>query len=129
MPSGELQRLAERGLLKPEPRSRGEIEGLLRSGAARLADAQTTALSDDGRFDLAYNAAHALALAALRLKGFRAEKRSMVFQALPHTLGLSAAHTRLLSKCHDLRNRTEYEGIDELDAALLAGLVETAKVL
>ena len=39
-------------------------------------------------FDLAYNAAHALCLAALRWHGWRSTNRFIVFQLLPHTLGL-----------------------------------------
>ncbi len=70
MPSTELERLADRGHLKREPPARAEVEGLIRSGAARLGDARKADLSADGRFDLAYGAAHALALAALRLKGY-----------------------------------------------------------
>jgi hypothetical protein len=31
---------------------------------------------------------------------------------------------RLLAKCHDQRNRTEYEGVNEVDEALLKGLIE-----
>lgn len=47
-------------------------------------------LAIESRFDLAYNAAHALALAALRARGYRSDNRYVVFQALPHTLGLPA---------------------------------------
>jgi hypothetical protein len=42
----------------------------------------------ESRFDLAYGAAHALCLAALRHHGYRASKRYIVFQILPDTLGL-----------------------------------------
>jgi hypothetical protein len=38
--------------------------GLVRSGLTRLADARNAAISTEGRFDVAYNAAHALSLAA-----------------------------------------------------------------
>ncbi len=126
MPSPELERLADLHHLKREPPAREEMEGLIRSGATRLADAQKEGISPEGRFDLAYNAAHALALAALRSKGYRAEKRYFVFQVLPHTLATPAATWRLLAKCHDLRNRTEYEGWGEVDQALLTGLIQAA---
>lgn len=76
------------GSLKPEPPDAAEIAGLLRTGRARLADAGNAALALESRFDLAYNAAHALSLAALRAKGYRAANRYIVFQVLPHTLGL-----------------------------------------
>jgi hypothetical protein len=52
--------------LKAEPPDAKEFAGLLRSGAARLRDARMSGLAVESRFDLAYNAAHALCLAALR---------------------------------------------------------------
>jgi hypothetical protein len=129
MPSPELERLADAGHLKREPPSGTEFEGLLRSGAARLADAQKQELSAESRFDLAYNAAHALALAALRWHGYRAPNRYLVFQVLPHTLGTAAATWRVLAKCHQQRNQSEYEGFDAVDDALLTGLLAAARVL
>ncbi len=47
--------------LKAEPPDAKEFAGLKRSGHARLQDALNTSLSLEGRFDLAYNAAHAWA--------------------------------------------------------------------
>ncbi len=73
--------------LTREPPDRKEFEGLLRSGRARLRDASVPGISSEGRFDLSYNAAHALCLAALRAHGYRASNRYIVFQVLPHTLG------------------------------------------
>lgn len=46
--------------LKAEPPDARELAGLRRSGLARLEDAANAGLSLEGRFDLAYNAAHAL---------------------------------------------------------------------
>jgi len=66
MTSPELENLVAIGTLKREPCSPPEFEGLVRSGEARLLDAANPALAIESRFDLAYNAAHALALAALR---------------------------------------------------------------
>jgi hypothetical protein len=127
--SAELERLADLGYLKREPPARNELEGLIRSGATRLADAQNEGVSPDGRFDLAYNSAHAFALAALRSKGYRTEKRYLVFQVLPHTLGTPASTWRLLAKCHEVRNKTEYEGWTDVDLALLKGLLDAARQL
>lgn len=56
--------------LKAEFPDAAEFEGLKRSGHARLKDALNTSNSLEGRFDLAYNAAHALCLAALRSHGY-----------------------------------------------------------
>lgn len=74
--------------LRAEPSDTKEFEGLKRSGHARLQDALNTSLSVESRFDLAYNAAHALCLAALRWHGYRSNNRYVVFQLLPNTLNL-----------------------------------------
>ena len=69
-----LENLLRTGGLKAEPPDRKECEGLLRSAIDRLQDAHNPALSFASRFDLAYNAAHALALTVLRLQGYRSER-------------------------------------------------------
>ena len=61
-----LENLAKVGSLKLEAFSQADFDGLLRSGKRRLADACKADLSIESRFDLAYNASHALGLAALR---------------------------------------------------------------
>lgn len=66
-----LENLARIGKLAAESASAPEIAGLLRSGRERLKDARNEALAFSSRFDLAYNAAHALSLAALRWQGYR----------------------------------------------------------
>jgi len=129
MTSAELENLVRVGQLKREPPVAQEITSLLRSGEARLADAVNRTLSLQSRFDLAYNAAHALALAALRLRGYRSENRFLVFQSLPHTLGLPPAVWRVLSKCHETRNLAEYEGGVDIDEGLVADLVKAAQAV
>ena len=129
MTSPELEHLVAIGKLKREPWRAREFEGLVRSGEARLSDAANTALAIESRFDLAYNAAHALALAALRAKGYRSDNRYVVFQALPHTLGLPAATWRVLAKCHERRNLAEYEGVVDVDRRLMADLLAAARAV
>jgi hypothetical protein len=119
-----LDRLAGPGnVLAKEPPNAKEFAGLVRTGLARLKDAENESNSLEGRFDLAYGAAHALCLAALRHHGFRPSKRYIVFQVLPDTLGLGPEVWRVLSKCHDMRNRTEYEGALDVDDRLVSDLV------
>jgi hypothetical protein len=62
----ELDNLVKIRRLKAEAASRKEFDGMLRSARTRLSDAQNESLDPDSRFDLAYGAAHRLALAALR---------------------------------------------------------------
>ncbi len=125
-----LERLAGPGnVLAKEPPDAKEFEGLVRSGLARLNDAERESNSLDSRFDLAYSAAHALCLAALRYHGFRSTKRYIVFQVLPDTLGLGPEVWRVLSKAHDTRNRTEYEGAIDVDERLLSDLIKACRTV
>ena len=96
---------------------------------ARLQDARNTSLALESQFDLAYNAAHALCLAALRRKGYRASNRYIVFQVLPHTLGLGPEVWRVLDKCHNTRNLGEYEGLLDVDARLVADLITATQAV
>lgn len=121
-----LENLAKTGSLKREPANADEMAGLLRSAKARLQDAHNDGISVDSRFDLAYNAAHALSLAALRSQGFRSDNRYLVFQCLPHTLGAPVEVWRVLDKCHHQRNLAEYEGHLEIDDVLLNDLLRAA---
>jgi hypothetical protein len=100
---------------------------LVHSGFARLLDARNAALALESRFDLAYNAAHALCLAALRRVGYRPANRYIVFQVLPHTLGLGSEVWRVLDKCHNTRNLGEYEGLMEVDDRLLSDLINATQ--
>lgn len=104
MTSSPLDNLVRIGQLKVEPPAQAEFDGLVRSGQVRLIDAVNPTLSLESRFDLAYNAAHALSLAALRWHGYRSENRYQVFQCLTHTLGLQAAQWRVLDQAHRKRN-------------------------
>lgn len=126
MNSAELENLAKIGKLKREPPSPREMQGLLDSALARLVDSQRDDLRFDSRFDLAYNAAHALALYALRRQGFRSDNRYLVFQTLPHTAGLPPETWRVLAKAHERRNLAEYEGHLERDDRLLNNLIAAA---
>ncbi len=129
MPSPELENLVKLGKLKRDACSAREFKGLVASGRARLVDAGNPTLAPESRFDLAYNAAHALALAALRHRGYRSDNRYIVFQALAHTLRVPTPTWRVLAKCHERRNRVEYEGALEVDERLLADLLDAAQTV
>lgn len=129
MPPSELENLAAIGSLKPAPPSPAEIESLIGSARARLEDSKSENLALESRFDLAYNAAHALALAALRFHGYRSGNRYIVFQVLPHTAGIDTVTWRVLSKAHDERNLMEYEGGGHINARLLDDLIAAATLI
>ncbi len=117
-----LENLLRSNALKAEPSDTRECAGLLRSAAQRLQDVGTPGLSFSSRFDLAYNAAHAAALCALRLQGYRSEKHYLVFQCLGLTAGLDRVRVRLFALCHERRNLAEYEGYMDEDEDLLEAL-------
>ena len=123
----QLDNLVETGGLKAEAATPGEVSGLIRSGNARLADARNSNLSLESRFDLAYNAAHALSLAASRTAGYRSNNRYLVFQCLRHTLDIPNEKWRVLDQAHRKRNVAEYEGVAEIDTNLVEALIRVAE--
>ena len=122
-----LDNLVRIGQLKAEPAVAAEIEGLLRLGQRRLDDAKRQELSLESRFDLSYNATHALALSALRIHGYRSDSRYLVFQCLQHTVDLPAEQWRVLDYAHRRRNLAEYEGELNVDKKFLATLIKVAQ--
>ena len=131
MPHPQLDNLARSGDLKAEPGDASEIDGLVASASRRLRDAESAALSLDSRFDLLYNASHAFSLAALRWHGYRPAKnnRYIVFQALAHTLALTAGEWRVLSEAHRKRNTIEYEGLWEVDEQLVNAILRVTRLV
>jgi hypothetical protein len=124
-----LENLLKIRKLKAEPTSFREFDGLVRSALERALDAENAGLSLASRFTLAYDASHALALAALRAHGYRSEDRYLVFQCLTHTLQWPADQWRILDYCHKKRNLSEYEGHLDVDDALVAELIVLVRVL
>ena len=127
MTSPRLEKLADIGQLHRTRASTGEITHLVTNGQVRLRDARNAGLAPESRFDLAYNAAHSLALAALRIAGYRSDNRFTVFQVLEETAGIPAAQWRVLAKAHEARNLMEYEGEGEVDQRLLDDIIAVAE--
>ena len=129
MTSKRLGNLVKIKKLKAEAPDQKEFEGMVNSAKRRLMDAQVEGLSEDSKFSLAYGAAHALSLAALRWHGYRSSDRYLVFQCLEDTVGLNKAKWRVLDKCHKQRNLAEYEGSLEITPQLLQELIKITKEL
>lgn len=129
MSKQELDNLVSIGRLNSEPPTRDEFVGMVKSAKTKLVDAQNEDLDPDSQFDLAYGAAHRLALAALRQAGYRSENRITVFQTLVHTLGTAAADIQIFLRAHNERNLMEYQGRMDIDGQLLADLVRCTKTL
>lgn len=124
-----LANLARIGKLKAEPPDARECTGLLRSATVRLRDARQTTLALESRFDLAYNAAHAAALSALRSYGYRSDNRYLVFQCLEHTLGFKPAQWLLLNQALNKRNLAEYEGDLDVTVGIVTELIDHVDAL
>lgn len=122
-----LDKLVQIHKLHPEAADAGEVQGLIHSGNVRLKDAKLESLSLESRFDLSYNAAHALSLAALRYHGYRSDNRYLVFQCLQHTLDLPPVKWRILDQAHRKRNLAEYEGDIDVDESTVTGLIGIAE--
>jgi hypothetical protein len=125
----ELDNLVRIGKLQAEPGSRTEFDGMVGSARKRLTDAQNDGIAAESRFDLAYGAAHRLALAALRQHGYRSEDRITVFQTLVHTVGTAKTDLQIFLRAHNERNLAEYEGRAEIDERLLTELIRCTKKL
>lgn len=129
MTSADLDNLVAAGRLKREPSSQEEYDGLVQLGEAKFQDAQVASLSLESRFDLAYGASHAFALAALRWHGYRSEHRYIVFQALEHTVGVSQDIWRVLDKAHGARNTADYGGNFQVNERLVRDLLAATTIV
>ena len=128
-----LENLAGTGQLIPEPTSVEEISGFLMRAEQQLIDARTASLSATSRFSLAYDAAHAFALAALRAHGYRPGRglghRLVVFSTLVHTVASPATECASLVRYHTKRNFSEYAGLVNASEADARDLIELASSL
>ncbi|MNI72711.1 hypothetical protein D3C73_1286680 [compost metagenome] len=68
-------------------------------------------------------------MTALRLSGYRSDKRYLVFQCLVHTADVNKVEVRLLALCHERRNLAEYEGYMDDDEPLLTQLLQITEQL
>jgi len=106
-----------------------EIGNLIERALKKLRDSKRADLDPESQFDLVYNAAHALSLAALRFAGYRSENRYTVFQCTQHTIDLEPEFWRVLDSAHKDRNIAEYEGDIIMDAQLVAALIRVTDII
>ena len=129
MPHEMLDNLVKARQLHLVNPSEDEVANLVRMGLAKLKDASHADISAYTRFEVAYNAAHALALAALWRAGYRSDSRYLVFQCTQHTLGLEPENWRVLDRAHRMRNLAEYEGNIDVEEPLIEALIRVAEVI
>lgn len=96
--------------ISPEPARPGEIDVFLKNAEDALC---LLARADNAqqRFFCAYPAAHAFAVAALRLQGYRPHDRAVAFQCLTHTTNTSDGDVQNFVAAHSARNQNTYEGV------------------
>jgi hypothetical protein len=123
MGKAELNNLAKIKKIKPEEFNEAEYQSYLDAAKNRLSDARRKDLSSNSRFDLAYGAAHSYARAALRYCGYRSDDRYILFQVLEHTVGMAPNDWRVLAKCHNDRNLSEYQGETNVDLVLVEEVI------
>ena len=124
--------LRQRRLQRHRP-SVQELANLLAKAQRDLGDAMVPDVSLDGRFIAAYNAALALATAALAAAGYRASgaaHHATVFEALPIVMGEELrATSEYYDICRQKRNRALYDEIGQATRAEVEELIEAVHSL
>lgn len=103
-------------MVRPHASSREQIQVHLAAADRNLSDAAVAALSDDGRFLMAYNAAYQLSTIALLASGYQPhgdDHHKTTFSALPVAMG--AKLTMLadyFDRCRRKRNNIQYDQVN-----------------
>jgi len=125
-----LEKWAEYGWLKAEPTSRDEINNLLAIVDRDLKDVSVTAVSEDRRFEAAFNAARTAATVGLRASGYRTSSQSGHHQKTIESLDLTIkADPKVIQRMKMLskkRNATSYDSAGNVSNQELKLAIETA---
>ncbi|MSQ69777.1 MAG: hypothetical protein EXR27_00630 [Betaproteobacteria bacterium] len=132
-PSQNLRNLERTGALKPEATSAAEIQRLLELAQGSLAGAGLKGNPLEVRYQLAYAAAHYLALAALRANDYRTAAREghrqLVSQVPTHNSGIDSSIALALDRAHRKRTELEYTGAVDVTEAETGSLIAAARAL
>lgn len=128
-----LADLVDKDRLVHAPSSREEIQAILARAARALSDAAVPELGPASRFDIAYTAAHAFALCALRAHDLRpapgARHRGLAFLTLVHTIDAPEALASSLNGYHLLRSKAEAGDRDEVSEKDAKAMLKLAVAL
>lgn len=128
-----LEKWAEYGWLQAEASSQAEISGLLGIVARGLKDAKVEAISEDLRFQAAFNAALISANIALRACGFRTRVQTGHHQRIVESLELTLkCDPRLIQKLKVFskkRNATSYDTAGNISEQELVQAINVAETL
>jgi hypothetical protein len=114
--SEQLTNLESKKMLHAHDALPAEIKQHIDKADTFLKDARKKDNAPETRFSMANTAGHMLLMAAIKTKGYRptSEKdhRAILYQILDTLLPGAAKAQVTLSKAHNLRNRSEYDGDD-----------------
>ena len=107
-----LEQWVRNGWLQRAEPTLPEIRKLLALVDREIGDAQATGLSNEGRFEHAYNAALQVCMIALRVSGFQAPKgRGRPHTAAAHGPGFGARLRRSAFRLHLIEHFAEIEAL------------------
>ena len=128
-----LEKWAEFGWLKTEPTSRDEIKNLLAIVDRDLKDASVAAVSQDRRFEAAFNAARTAAIIALRASGYRTSAQTghhlKSIESLEFTIKADEKLIQRMKVLSKKRNATSYDAAGNVSSQELELAIRTASEL
>lgn len=128
-----LEKWAEYGWIKAEPTSREEVQGLLTIVERDLKDAVLEGLSEDRRFEAAFNAARTCANLALRASGYRTSTQVghhlKTIESLEFTIGADSKLIRRMKALSQKRNATSYDTAGNVSAQEMELGIKTGREL
>jgi hypothetical protein len=99
--------------LRPHPASLEETRNLWLIADRDIRDAAGDGISQDWRFNIAYNAALQLCTLLLYAEGYEPAKGQLthyrILQCLPHILPNREKDAQYLDDCRNIRNKVEYD--------------------
>jgi hypothetical protein len=128
-----LEKWAEYGWLKAEPSSAEEIRGLLKIVERDLKDAEVAGVSEDRRFEAAFNAVRTSASIALRASGYRTTVQAghhvKTIESLELTIEADAKLIQRIKALSKKRNATSYDTAGNVSSQELELAFRTATEL
>jgi hypothetical protein len=128
-----LEKWAEYGWLKAEPTSPDEIKSLLTIVDRDLKDANVAAISEDRRFEAAFNAARTAANVALRASGYRTSAQAghhvKTIESLELTINADSKLVQKMKTLSKKRNATSYDSAGNVSKQELELAIKTASEL
>lgn len=122
-----LEKWVEYGWLKAEPTSSDEIKALLTIVDRDRKDANVDAISEDRRFEVAFNAARTAANVALRACGYRTSTQGWhhvrTIESLEFTIQADSKLIHKMKAFSKKRNATSYDSagnVSELESVIKA---------